>query len=274
MITQLTKDYSTKLSSITARLSMIFASDYDGTIRRNGIVTNQDREAIQTVMKDHIFCIVTGRSLGMIVNELAYYQIPYSYIIGNNGGLIATSDKKIIQRNDIDFNVACELIEELKQDERIMMGISDGDKYATIQVGQIEDNLEKHNEIVEGDESAATDLLNHQQINSFYVRHATKNQTLSLMEALQKKYVDKLSFHYNNGTLDIEAVNVSKPNGIAQLQTILNIEKAVAIGDGYNDISMIEAYGKCSMINAPEAVRQHATYLFDDIQDWINFSLN
>lgn len=155
-----------------------------------------------------------------------------------------------------------------------MVGISDGDKYGMIQPGQVNENLEEHNAIVEGEESAATDILKTKRINSFFVRHVNRKQTLSLMEKLKLRYNSKLSFHFNNGTLDIESVEVSKPNGIAQLQALLTCERVVAIGDGYNDISMIETYGKCSMKNAPLEVQQHATYLFESIQEWIDYILN
>jgi len=64
---------------------VLFASDYDGTIRRDGQVTKEDLAQISAFQaKGNIFGIVTGRAIDMIAGELKHYGIAFDFIIGGN----------------------------------------------------------------------------------------------------------------------------------------------------------------------------------------------
>ncbi|MBU3154853.1 Cof-type HAD-IIB family hydrolase [Clostridium estertheticum] len=100
------------------------------------------------------------------------------------------------------------------------------------------------------------------------------NKLLCMAEPDKIKALDLLikSYHSNNLNiypskptyLEIMPNNVSKTSAIEILMSKFNIQRSeiIAIGDNYNDISMIEFAGVgVAMGNAPEGVKQYADYI-------------
>ncbi len=251
---------------------ILLASDYDGTLRRNQIITRDDLEAIQNFRnKGNLFGIITGRSLGMIAYELKHFGIGFDFIVCNNGGIVCDENLQIILRHDIDQNTVNGIIDHLNKKETVMMGVSDGDKFANIKSGQITEHSKNFNEILGAVQSDAQTLLKNGRINSFFVRDAKIKDTKNLKEELEMQYGDKASFHFNNGTLDINGFNVSKKNSLFELKELFHADQVEVIGDGYNDIEMIEAFQGCAMIEAPDEVKKGSRHVVSSIQEWIEW---
>ena len=75
----------------------IVFSDYDGTI----YITEENMLTNVKSIKEYRnsggkFVIVTGRSKTSVSNVIKQYNIPYDYIISNNGAVIYNSKKKKI----------------------------------------------------------------------------------------------------------------------------------------------------------------------------------
>ncbi|MBU3200452.1 Cof-type HAD-IIB family hydrolase [Clostridium estertheticum] len=100
------------------------------------------------------------------------------------------------------------------------------------------------------------------------------NKLLCMAEPDKIKALDLLikSYHSNNLNvypskptyLEIMPNNVSKTSAIEILMSKFNIQRSeiIAIGDNYNDISMIEFAGVgVAMGNAPEGVKEYADYI-------------
>ena len=65
----------------------VAASDYDGTLFRDDIITARDAEAIrQWRAAGHKFGVVSGRDHGMLMPQLKHYGVEYDYLACNNGG--------------------------------------------------------------------------------------------------------------------------------------------------------------------------------------------
>ena len=85
------------------RLRMkILASDFDGTLKRQGRIEPQDLNAIQRFRRHgHQFGIVTGRSIAMLMCEAGPLQIPFDFVIGNNGGIVVDQQLRVLHRFDL-----------------------------------------------------------------------------------------------------------------------------------------------------------------------------
>lgn len=252
----------------------LLASDYDGTLCRKSEVTKKDIEAIKKFQSyGNIFGIITGRSIGMIKDELESYQIPYNFLVCNNGGVITNSEGKIIYRNDIDMNTVLSLIDFISKDNTIMMGISDGDLFGTIQEG-VEGEIHKDFNEIMNLELTDTDLiLSAGKVNSFFLKASTQAKTLELYELCKKQFAGQLNFHFNNGTIDVSQVSVSKKTGADELAKLF-CDEVYVIGDGYNDLPMIEAYNGFTVTNADEAIKSKASKIFTSVDLCIEYLLN
>lgn len=75
----------------------IAASDYDGTLFRDDIITARDAEAIRRWRAaNHKFGVVSGRDHGMLMPQLKHYGVEYDYLACNNGGLISDDQDRVL----------------------------------------------------------------------------------------------------------------------------------------------------------------------------------
>ena len=75
----------------------IAASDYDGTLFRDDIITARDAEAIRRWRAaGHKFGVVSGRDHGMLMPQLKHYGVEYDYLACNNGGLISDDQDRVL----------------------------------------------------------------------------------------------------------------------------------------------------------------------------------
>lgn len=244
----------------------ILASDWDGTLRRNLDVDIRDITAINHFRSlHHVFGIVTGRSIGMLKNELAFYHVPYDFMIGTNGGVIANEKLEVIWRHDIEFDAAIDLIKYLKAKPTVMFGISDGDEFGNIN----SPHDEGESTLIDIHPIDPQLIINSKQINSFYLRDETTEKTHELYDDLSERFKDYMKFHYNTGTIDVSAAGVSKKTGILKLMELYNSKEIYVIGDGHNDIEMIEAFQGFSVEGAPDDVKEKAVHCYQGLYDCI-----
>ena len=244
----------------------LLASDWDGTLRRNLKVDACDLDAIKLFREQqHRFGIVTGRSVGMLRNELAHYHVPCDFMIGTNGGIITDADFSIIWRHDIDFDAAMELIELLKSKPTVMFGISDGDDFGNLQSPEDEGE----STLIGIQPIDPQQIISRKQINSFYLRDETKSKTGILYKELSERFKGRMAFHYNAGTIDVSAAGVSKRTGIIELMKLFGSHEVYVIGDGHNDIEMIEAFQGFSVEGAPDEVKRKAVHCYHGLADCI-----
>jgi len=235
----------------------LLASDFDKTLLRNREVTQEDLEAIHNFrQKGHLFGIITGRSISMITTDLEVLKVPYDFLVCNNGGILCDGDLNIINRHDIPF----EFVEEILQrftGKPVLLGASDGDAFCSLQSQQVEKAADFASPM-KTKRISREEILGARKINSMLIREVKETQTMELKEWLEVKYKDIVSFHYNNGTLDINEKSVSKKQAIYELGEYYNTDELYVIGDGYNDLEMIQEFHGFAVDNAVEVVKEEA----------------
>lgn len=247
---------------------MILASDYDGTLKINNVISDSDRQAIEQFRSlGNKFGIVTGRSIGMIRNELKVMQLNYDFIIGGNGAVIADENGQVIRQNNIELEDAMQLINYVCHDKNNMIGVSNGVEFGNIQDGCI---IEEHNtnDLIETEMVNGYDIICSNKINSFYFKAETLYKTKQMYEACKEMLKGRVNFHFNNGIIDATASDIDKKTGVLKLKELFDGDIHV-IGDGYNDLPMIEYFGGYTLTHADEVIKEKASQVFDNIAQCI-----
>lgn len=235
----------------------IVFSDYDGTI----YITEESMLKNVKFIKEYRnsggkFVIVTGRSKTSISNVIKQYNIPYDYIISNNGAVIYNSDMQKIYEQSIDIDISNKIIDYLNTKENIEIFFYDD-----------EDKVKYHNQkllklrIKTSDYKLAQNIED--EINSMF------NEYIKAHSAFPGMYYDNHDFVI----VDIVSVNAGKENAIKKLLEILDIEKeqVATIGDGRNDIAMIKEYNGYSMETAEIDVKKSSSKIFKSVVDVLEY---
>lgn len=247
---------------------IVLASDYDGTLKINGKIAECDLQAIKNFQaKGNAFGIITGRTVGMIKHELIKYQVPFDFLICGNGATLADKEFHILKQTDIPFNDALQLIEDLKK-RNVRVVISDGNQYGPLfdyrKTNSVHGQAPEPNEdCISGEE-----ILKRKRIGLMVICNDSLKESQSLKNELEKKYSGKMYFHTNSGVIDVTAFNVDKSKGIEILQEHLGTEVSV-IGDGYNDICMLDKFNSFVIKHAPIDVKSHGKYCVASIEECI-----
>ena len=235
----------------------IVFSDYDGTI----YITEENMPKNIKSIEEYRnlggkFVIVTGRSKTSVSNVIKQYNIPYDYIISNNGAVIFNSDMVKIYEQTITTDISNKIIDYLKTKENIEIFFYDD-----------EDKVEYHNQ----------ELLKLRiKTSNYELAQTIEDEINSMFKDAIKAHSAFPGMYYDNHDfviVDIVSKNAGKENAIKKLLDILNIEKeqVVTIGDGRNDIGMINEYSGYSMETAEDDVKKSASKIFESVADALEY---
>lgn len=193
----------------------LLVSDYDGTIK--GFNDNMDETSknIQKFMdKGNLFAISTGRCLLSILKQTNNYNIPYDYLMCNDGSTAFDKDLKTIYTNPINEKTLDELIVCLEK----LVGI----KYSLFNESTYTNKKEN---------IISIEIIDY---NILRLRIILENITKYFPNIIHNQY-------YFLGYIKNEC---SKALGIHKLidSQSLKVDDIICVGDGPNDISMLKAY--------------------------------
>jgi Cof subfamily protein (haloacid dehalogenase superfamily) len=238
----------------------LFASDYDGTLKVDGIVSEADREAVRKWQAEgNIFVIDTGRSLESIRQETHTWGLSPDYYITNNGGMVFAGDSTELFSSSIDPVMSVDIM------------------YIAHAVGHVvsyvvNDGIWRHRIVVDRDavdtrypnlepdmkEEEVMDLPRHAQI---VISMTSIEEARALAERINAHFPDKVAAYANRYVVDIVPYGMSKATGLEFLCQKLGIpvEDVYTAGDADNDIPLLHygVHGTC-MAASPEDVRKHA----------------
>lgn len=235
----------------------IVFSDYDGTI----YITESDMEKNVKMIEEYRqlggkFVIVTGRSKISVRKVIEKYDIPYDYVISNNGAIIFDAGGNKIYEQAISIDVSSKIINYLKLKEKIeIFYYNENDK--------VEDSNQKLLKIrVKTEDTNIANAIEN-EINTLFKSEVIAHATFPSM------YYDDINF----ALVDIVSIKAGKEKSIKQLLEKLDIqnEQAITIGDGRNDIAMIKEYNGYSMLTAEYEVKKIASKIFKSIAEALEY---
>ncbi|AGR41743.1 Cof-type HAD-IIB family hydrolase [Spiroplasma diminutum] len=253
-------------------------SDYDGTInlKHNNYIDPRDLDFIKRWIKDgNKFAIATGRMEHEIRPVLESSNIPYDYMICNNGAVIYDKENGILESASIPMESRKDIIElfDTLKDEYIL-GYCLKDQrmgYSRVEVEEIYSNpfLNEYATKENNFEKGNNDILNSPDLNLLYFFVAVKD-----IEKVKKIIDGKIkgckAVRTHQNVIEIMREDVSKAYGIKILQEINNfsLEDVYTSGDGENDIEMLELTNNSfAMRNHQTNVDKAAKYIIDNVYE-------
>ena len=222
----------------------ILASDFDGTIyypddsEKNIRNVNSIRNFI---LKGNIFCIITGRNYSDIKLLLNKYNIPYSYLICEDGAKIFNNMDYCIDTIYMDKELIKEIINILEE--------YNYDYY-------LDDGYNKTNNI--------NDCV------KVVVNCSEKDKQVEIVNKIKKNikvYVYASKYHIN-----IVNFSVNKANALKRLLNIENLSynNLHVIGDNSNDYEMVKNFSGAIMKKHHSLLNDLGKKEYNELSDYIN----
>ena len=253
----------------------ILASDYDGTLKQNGTVSEADTRAIGS-WRDagNLFVMDTGRSMESILEETEKYHIPVDYFITNNGGMLFDKDRRVLFSSYLDKEISDDVICMAPMlDHVVSYVVNDGfyrhrivvnDKLTEYRYPGLEPDLTVE-QVMEMPASQIVISFDCQEVAS------------AVAEKMRRLFGDKISVFANKYVVDVVPKGISKAHGLKLLQDRLNLaqDDFYGIGDAENDIPLMEfsCEGAC-IAGAKQEVCAHAVCVCEDMASYIRQILN
>jgi len=248
---------------------ILFASDYDGTLNRKGVSTEDIEAIIEFRKRGHLFGMATGRSIGSIQGEIDKFAFPVDFIIGNNGGVIQNSQGETVLLHNLPKDLVEKVVEHLMTYDLYVYGGNDGFELGVHQV-KPNPNFRStmrsidFNEIFEKDNVAVM----------FAFFDNEKDAKKCVLE-LNEKFDGQLSCFSNKEYIDIGTFGISKKSGIDYLVDHLKLDADIhVIGDEYNDLPMISGFDGYTVESGTEEAKRCASRVFPSVAEAIRHALN
>ncbi|MED3792000.1 Cof-type HAD-IIB family hydrolase [Niallia alba] len=256
----------------------LLALNIDGTLlQSNGRLTKSTKEAIEYVQQKGIYVtLVTARSLPSAKKVTKALRLN-SYIVAHEGALVANNDDETIFVKRIAEDLTSDIVRFL---EGFICQIRlVHEKFSLANKSKLHHNMLAKTVLSSGDPvfyshqfvDVLSDVLLEEPVSppKMEVYFEEKKDCQDAKEVLEKMFDDIHVVQHNELRLDILPEGVSKLNGLLYLGERLGIKSSemVAIGDGLDDLEVIEAVGLgVAMGNASNQLKIAA--------DWVTRSNN
>ena len=236
----------------------------DGTLLNSkNIITKRTQNSINAIVKRGIiFTICTGRPIQGIEPYNKILKLDAPFVTYNGAMIIQSISKDVLFKQDLNINDA-KRIYQLGQKLNTTMIIWSNNKLYVNKINERTQNYKKLSMvepiILEDLESLAnggiTKILWYDEVEKI-------NQYKSIVE---KEVSDGINF-CTSKPIFLEFFNkrASKAIALKIIENLLNIrkEEIIAIGDGFNDLPMLEYAGLgVAMGNAPQEIQEKCKYV-------------
>lgn len=233
-------------------------------------ISVKDNNTIQKARAKGVkFVCATGRGYSYIDDiliTLDVYNKENEYVISNNGAIITENkNSKELSFHKLS-NVIAEKIIELGFELNLCVQVFTSKDVYSFNTNEDEKKwllMFKKDAVLCNDNNI--DFLKDQEIVKVMYQHADMNVLFSLESKLSDEIKSNTTIAYSsNRYMEFTATGISKGAALKELTQLLDIplEDTLAIGDNYNDISMIETAGIGTCVaNAHEDIKKVCDYV-------------
>jgi len=242
----------------------LMAVDIDGTLLNdNGELTENTKNAIRKwVEKGRIFTIASGRPIQGVekLNKALNLDVPF--ITYNGAMVVMGKSKQVLYEQKLSPVDSIDIIRLGKKYNTTIMIWNDNKLFVT----ELNERA-KNYKMISGVEPVVVNDLERAVENG-----TTKILWYDEVEKIQQ-YQEEIGEYLSNNVnfhtsrpyfLEFVDKNASKAIAMEKLGRYFGIKQSemIAVGDGYNDLSMIEYAGLgVAMANSPDEVKQKADYI-------------
>lgn len=232
----------------------LIASDFDGTIARGGIISEENRAAISTFIKGGgRFCVASGRTPGFLTEKCSGLGLN-APVMALGGGVLADPESgEILYRRTLPKD-ACSALMHIVPVCTGISGIS--------VIGRGEDFFGKSFAPGELTETDLNGMLPGAEIYKFLLVFDTEDHALRARDDCRALFGGGFLFERSWATgLEMLPENSGKGSALAALTDLLQprAKRVIGIGDYENDISLLTAADEgIAVSNAAEEVKKAA----------------
>lgn len=232
----------------------ILSSDYDGTLSRYGLVSSEDKAAIEKWRKaGNLFGIISGRGYTSICEEIRHHELTCDFIISNNGSVIYDGGLEPVDQITMEGKILQSLVPFIIEAGGWRAAIT----HAHERVSVIIDN--EHERHPQENWITVDDLIHIPAFNQLDTRFEDDVQAKEFAEKVNGQFGEYVTAWQNAMNVDIVSKGVDKAAGLLRYITLKKVPKehTLVIGDNYNDLSMIlEFEGFTVSTGNPEVIAQ------------------
>lgn len=250
---------------------MVLGSDYDGTLCRDGRVSEEDLAAIRRWQAaGHAFGVISGRGYASLYHEVAVRnQVPYDFLIGNNGCVIYDGTGNLLANLAGDGAVLKSVVPAI---------IEAGGYHACISLPEERIMVEYPGAVDRDDTDRAIrpeEVEGIRLFNQIDTRLPTEEAAAGFAAMINGKYGGAITAYQNGVCVDMVPPGVSKPEGFSKYLELRGLDpsQGVTVGDNYNDIGMLEAFGGFAVASASAEIQKRVGRVCASIADLIDRKL-
>lgn len=225
----------------------ILVSDYDGTLYTDLDDFYKNLDSINKFIKEgNIFIIATGRNYLDISKLVEHYNIPYNYIICNDGGTIFNNLGNLIYKRDIPNNISSSILNYLINNN-------------LFDITYIDTGFDYTKNLVS-------------DVNAIIIKDINREKSELLLNNILNTY-EGVTGYISDNWINITEKNVNKSNGIKFLCQRFNYNKndIYTIGNTVNDISMIKDFDGACVSSSTSDLKSICSKEFNSVSDYINY---
>lgn len=246
----------------------LLASDYDDTLYIDEMISKEDLLAIQQFQKEgNFFGINSGRHLDSLFEECEKFGLKPDFYIGNNGTVVLNKEREVIFIAEFEKEIVNQVISYFRthlSDKVYFISVNNGYSFGREFFNEgcefFPEHLEPLDNLLEG------------SISTMFSQVIDPKDTMPLVYHLREVFKDRVYFYGNSPFIDIVSDELDKATGIEVISNLLGVkhQDCYAIGDGYNDMSMLSAYHGFVMNHAKDSVKEVATETVDTVKEAID----
>lgn len=206
----------------------VLVSDFDGTLFKTEEEIEKNKEAIDHFRKaGNLFVIATGRRLSYLLKDINRWNIPFDYLICNDGAMIFDKNLNCLDNRNIPKACNQKIIDLiLTEDDQLEWYLDDGIHYTK------DPNV---------------------SVNKVIIKIQKNKLEEKLLEKLTRE-IPEIHGYVSNHWINLISKDANKSRGIARLISLLFLGKEVVytVGDNINDREMLKDYHGYVMQTASE----------------------
>jgi len=243
----------------------LMAVDIDGTLLNSeGVLTEKTREAIISgVEKGLIFTISTGRPIQGVENINRMLNLDLPYITYNGAMVVMGKSRKILYEQKLSYEDAISIIDLGKKYKTTIVIWADNKLYAE----ELNEKVLEYKKISGVEPVIVKDLKEISKFGVTKILWDDEIEKIAIYQSEAGQYLnnERVNFHTTRPMfLEFVDKKASKAIAMEKLGEYFGIKQSemIAVGDGYNDLSMIEYAGLgVAMANANDEIKEKADYV-------------
>lgn len=256
----------------------ILFSDMDGTlIDRNLSISDKNIEKMKELKRQgHLIALCTGRNLMETRQITDYIDFPFDYLVLNNGGHILNKQYETLYEKKIDKKIGIDILKHTTGYQGMWSFFCDGHVNYGYKDGVTIDHGDVLKKPIDIDFKEAYENADYFQIIAFNQDDEGIEHAKICFDYIQQNYGDYVEAYFNTHYVDVVPSGCSKGNGVKQLLALMDesVDEVYAIGDSYNDLSMIQVadFGY-TFHHAHDDIKKetphHVHYVYEVIEDML-----